>query len=244
MALTIFTSKSGSNLFSHGRSENHKQALKMKRIVVINTKGGCGKTTISTNLASYYAAQGINTALFDYDPQNSSMRWLKLRNSNNAQIYGVSAHRNSAKTVTMSWQLRLPPELQRLIIDTPPGLKGLDLIEQLKGVDKILIPVLPSPLDIFATADFIRDLLLLAKVRLSQTQVGIIANRVKKNTIAFQSLERFLETLNIPVIARLRDTQNYLRATEEGKGVHELKGQNVYLDKSHWKSITEWLDDA
>jgi len=214
----------------------------MQRIVVINTKGGCGKTTVSTNLASYYASRGVNTALFDYDPQGSSMRWLKLRSDKMAEIYGVVAHKNSAKTVTMSWQLRLPPETERLIIDTPPGLKGPELVEQLKGADKIIIPVLPSPLDIFATADFIRDLLLVAKVRLNRTSVGIVANRVKKNTIAFQSLERFLDTLNIPVVARLRDTQNYLRATDEGMGIHELKGQNVYVDRMHWKEIANWMD--
>lgn len=214
----------------------------MKRIVVINTKGGCGKTTVSTNLVSYYASKGINAALFDYDPQGSSMRWLKLRSDDKPEIYGVVAHKNAARTVTMSWQLRLPPETERLIIDTPPGLKGPDLVEQLKGADVILIPVLPSPLDIFATADFIRDLLLEVKVRLNTTSVGIIANRVKKNTVAFQSLERFLGSLNIPVVARLRDTQNYLRATDEGMGVHELKGQNVYLDAQHWKGIMQWVD--
>ena len=214
----------------------------MQRIVVINTKGGCGKTTVSTNLASYYASKGFNTALFDYDPQGSSMRWLKLRDSNMPDIYGVVAHKNAAKAVTMSWQLRLPAETERVIIDTPPGLKGPELKEQLKGADKILIPVLPSPLDIFATADFIRDLLLDVKVRLNQTNVGIVANRVRANTVAFQSLERFLGSLNIPVVARLRDTQNYLRATEEGMGIHELKGKNVYLDRKHWKDLVEWLD--
>lgn len=214
----------------------------MKRIVVINSKGGCGKTTVSTNLASYYAAQGINTALFDYDPQGSSMRWLKLRPAEQANIYGVTAQKNAARAVTMSWQLRLPAETERLIVDTPPGLKGIELIEQIKGADIILIPVLPSPLDIFATADFIRDLLLEAKVRMNATRIGIIANRTKKNTVAFQSLERFLDSLSIPVVARLRDTQNYLRATDDGLGIHELKGQNTYLDAQHWKQIRQWID--
>ena len=214
----------------------------MKRIVVINTKGGCGKTTVSTNLASYYAAQGMNTALFDYDPQGSSMRWLKLRDEDSANIYGVVAHKNAEKAVTMSWQLRLPAETDRLIIDTPPGLKGSDLIEQIKGADNILIPVLPSPLDMFATADFIRDLLLESRVRVNRASIGIVANRVRKNTLAFQSLERFLDSLNIPVVARLRDTQNYLRATDNGLGVHELKGQNTYVDRSHWKNIKQWID--
>jgi len=214
----------------------------MKRIVVINTKGGCGKTTVSTNLASYYASKGVNTALFDYDPQGSSMRWLKLRDHELSNIYGVVAHKNAIKGVTTSWQLRLPPEIDRLIIDTPPGLKGPELVEQLKGADIILIPVLPSPLDIFATADFIRDLLLQVKVRLNKTAIGIVANRVKKNTIAFQALERFLSSLNIPVVAKIRDTQNYLRAIDNGMGIHELKGQNVYVDKTHWKNVMEWID--
>ncbi|MCW9013496.1 MAG: ParA family protein [Gammaproteobacteria bacterium] len=215
----------------------------MLRIVVINTKGGCGKTTISTNLASFYASRGINTALFDYDPQGSSMRWLKLRDESQSPIYGVVAHRNAARAVTMSWQLRLPPETERLIIDTPPGLKGSDLVEQLKGADRILIPVLPSPIDIFATADFIRDLMLEAKVRLNSTRLGIVANRVRKNTLAFQSLERFLHSLSIPVVGKLRDTQNYVRASEEGMGIHELKRQPVYVDRMHWSAIYDWLED-
>ena len=216
----------------------------MKRIVVINAKGGCGKTTVTTNLASYYASKGVATALFDYDPQGSSMRWLKLRDSKMPEIYGVVAHKNAAKSVTMSWQLRLPSGIQRLIIDSPPGLSGTDLKDQLKGADKILIPVLPSPLDMFATADFIRDLLLVAKIRVSDDRIGIIANRVKLNTVALRSLERFLESMNIPVVARLRDTQNYLRATSDGLGVHELKGKNVHMDRMNWKGIAGWLDNV
>ena len=215
----------------------------MKRIVVINSKGGCGKTTISTNLASYYASKGICTALYDYDPQGSSMRWLKLRSSDEANIYGVVAHKNAAKAVTMSWQLRLPAETQRVILDTPPGLKGSDLIEQLKGADYILIPVLPSSIDIYATADFIRDLMLEARVRLHKTKIGIIANRVKQNTLALQALQRFLNSLSIPVVGRLRDTQNYLQAAEKGLGVHELKNRKIAAEKKHWRGIYDWLEN-
>ena len=214
----------------------------MLRIVVIHRKGGCGKTTVSTNLASCYASKGQNTALLDYDPQGSSMRWLRLRSDEQSGIYGVVAHQSAAKAVTMSWHMRLPPETERVIIDTPPGLKGPDLVDQLKGADCILIPVLPSPIDIYATADFIRDLLLDAKIRAHKTRIGIIANRTKKNTLAFQSLQRFLNTLSIPVVARLRDTQNYVRAIEEGMGIHELKNQPVYVDRMHWLSIIDWIE--
>jgi len=214
----------------------------MLRIVVINSKGGCGKTTISTNLASFYASSGSNTALFDYDPQGSSMRWLRSRSSEEAGIYGVTAHQSATRSTTMSWHMRLPPETERLIIDTPPGLKGVALIDQIKGADCILIPVLPSPIDIFATADFIRDLLLEAKIRQTRTRIGIIANRVKKNTLAFHALERFLRTLSIPVVARLRDSQNYVKASEEGLGIHELKNKPVYVDKMHWRGLSDWIE--
>ena len=216
----------------------------MQRIVIINTKGGCGKTTISTNLASFYASKGRNTALYDYDPQSSSMRWMRVRDHDHevADIYGVTAYKN-AKGVTKSWQLRMPPETERVIIDTPPGLKGPDLLDQLKGANAILIPVLPSSIDMYATADFIRDLLLGAKVRTNKVRIAIVANRIKKNTHAFAALERFLNTLSIPVVARLRDTQNYVRAAEAGLGIHELKHQPIYVDKMHWVAIYNWLEN-
>lgn len=214
----------------------------MQRIVVINAKGGCGKTTVSTNLASYYATQGLNTALLDYDPQGSGMRWLRTRPNDAAAIYGVIAHQSAAKAVTMSWHMRLPPETERIVVDTPPGLKGPDLVDQLQGADCILIPVVPSPIDIFATADFIRDLLLVAKVRTNRTKLAIIANRIRQNTLAFQSLERFLKTLSIPVVARLRDSQNYVHASEEGLGVHELKKRPNEAERNHWRDLVTWLE--
>ncbi|HEY9051453.1 MAG TPA: ParA family protein [Gammaproteobacteria bacterium] len=216
----------------------------MQRIVVINAKGGCGKTTVSTNLASYYATQGLNTALLDYDPQGSGMRWLRTRPNDAAAIYGVIAHQSAAKAVTMSWHMRLPPETERIVVDTPPGLKGPDLVEQLKGADYILIPVVPSPIDIFATADFIRDLLLVAKVRTNRTRLAIIANRIRQNTLAFQSLERFLKTLSIPVVGRLRDSQNYVHASEEGLGVHELKKRPNEVECNHWQDLVAWLEQS
>ena len=214
----------------------------MQRIVVINSKGGCGKTTIATNLASFYASKGMNTALFDFDAQGSSMRWMKMRSNEQPDIYAVSAHQGTAKGVTTSWHMRIPPEIERLIVDTPAGLKGIDLINQLKGADFIVIPVLPSSIDIYATADFIRDLMLKAKVHPKSTRLAIVANRARKNTKAFKALERFLDSLSIPVIANLRDTQNYVVATEEGMGVHEIKNRSTYLDLMHWRGIYNWME--
>ena len=215
----------------------------MQRITIINVKGGCGKTTVATNLASAYARLDMNTALLDFDPQGSSMYWLKTRPSEAAKLHGIAAYPEKNSTVTRSFQLRLPQDTERVIIDTPAGLSGLGLIDQLRGTDTILIPVLPSSIDIRATADFIRDLFLIAKVRPQRTRVCIICNRVKSNTLSFRTLERFLQALDIPVIAQLRETQNYVTASDKGLGVHELKSRSNQQDIDAWHQVVNWLEN-
>lgn len=214
-----------------------------RRIIVMNAKGGCGKTTVATNLASAYAARGLSAALFDHDPQGSSIRWLRRRDPERAPIHGIAAYDRAQANVTRSWQLRVPPEVRRLVIDTPAGIKGSELVEHVRGVDIILVPVLPSPIDIQATADFIRDLLLVGKVRTPRTRLGIVANRVRENTLAFRALERFLETLRIPVLVRLRETQNYVHAAEQGVGIHELKSYSTGRDVADWQGFIDRLEE-
>ncbi|WP_126453951.1 ParA family protein [Sulfuriflexus mobilis] len=215
----------------------------MRRILITNAKGGCGKSTLATNLASAYASKGYRTALFDYDEQLSSLRWLRQREkTNHPPIHGINASHNPAQNVTRSWLLRVPDNTERAIIDTPAGLKVADLLQQLQAVDDILVPVLPSPIDIQTTADFIRDLLLIGKVRERGIRLGIVANRVRINTLSFRALERFLKSLDIPVIARLRDTQNYTRAAEQGCGIQEIKSSSNKADILQWDALTDWIE--
>ena len=216
---------------------------RLQRITIINGKGGCGKTTVATNLASAYAKLNVNTALLDFDPQGSSIFWLKSRPPEAPGLHGIEAYRTQTGMVTRSFLLRLPPHTQRAIIDTPAGLTGLALIDQLRSTDTILIPVLPSSIDIHATADFIRDLFLIAKIRPQRTRVCIICNRVKANTLSFRALERFLLALNIPVIAQLRETQNYVTSSEKGLGVHELKSRSNQQDIDAWQQVVDWLEN-
>ena len=215
---------------------------RLQRITIINVKGGCGKTTVATNLASAYAKLNMNTALLDFDPQGSSIYWLKSRPQRAPRLHGIEAYRDKSSTFTRSFLLRLPRETERAIIDTPAGLSGLALIDQLRETDSILIPVLPSSIDIHATADFIRDLLLVAKIRPQRTRICIICNRVKPNTLAFRSLERFLAALDIPVIASLRETQNYVASSEQGLGVHELRSRSNQKDIDAWQRVVGWLE--
>ena len=217
----------------------------MQKILVINSKGGCGKTTIATNLASYFATQNLETALLDFDPQGSSIRWLNQRPKSGPAIYGVHVGSRKNNTgVTRSFQMRVPPETERMIIDAPAGVTGHELIDLIRHVDTIIVPVLPSSIDIHAVTRFIEELLVVGKVRQMGLNVAVVANRVKKNTLTYRALERFLKTLKLPFITTLRDTQNYVHATERGLGIHEMWDKRTDIDKAQWRSLTRWLEDV
>lgn len=213
----------------------------MRRIIVINAKGGCGKTTVAVNLASRYAVRGFVTALFDYDPLAAGRYWLRERDPAEPRIFTVGAADN-ASGITRAWQMRVPPETQRIVMDTPAGVQIHEILDQLRTADAVLVPVLPSPIDIQTAADFIRDLLLMGKLRQHRTRIGIVANRLRRNTHSLEMLERFLAALDIPVVARLRDSQRYLHAAELGLGVHELGGRGAYADRTTWDDIVDWLE--
>jgi len=215
----------------------------MKRILVLNSKGGCGKTTVATNLASYYASEGYTTALVDHDPQSSTMKWLSLRPREKNEIFGVPAYERPRSNVTSTWHRRVLPGTERVIIDAPAGVMGQQLQDFVRTVDVILIPVLPSPIDIHAATRFIEDLLLIGKVRSFGVHVGVIANRVKKNTLVYQSLERFLKTLKLPFLGSLRDSQTYVRASARGVGIYEMWDQRVQHDRLQWEPIIDWLEN-
>src|SRR3981189_2847246 len=194
----------------------------MQRILVLKPKGGSGKTTIATNLASSFAGRGDLPLLSDNDPQGSSTRWLKKRKPEQPFIHGIAAFERNSR-MTRAWQMRIPSDAAHIIIDTPAAIPAQDMPDTTKSADAIIVPVLPSDIDIHACSKCIADLLLIAKVRRDENRIGVVANRVRRNTVIYQSLMRFLETLRIPVIATLRDSQNYVRASELGLGLHEMK---------------------
>ncbi|HUS25716.1 MAG TPA: ParA family protein [Candidatus Binatia bacterium] len=214
----------------------------MRRIIVLNAKGGCGKTTVATNVASGYAARGLRTALIDYDPQCSSLQWLKSRPAGLKEIQGVAVQEPSRVPLSGAWQMRIARDTERVVVDTQAGVRAIDLCGRLTAQDLVLIPIQPSAIDIRATADFIRDLLLLAKLRPQDGRIGIIGNRTRRHTHSFEALQRFLDTLRIPVLTHLRDSQNYAIAAETGMGIADLPAPQVRNDRGAWTTIFDWLE--
>lgn len=213
----------------------------MKSITLLNAKGGCGKTTIANNLAAYYASRGLKTSLTDYDPQGSSLHWLRQRSSEQSPIHAIDATCLSS-AATRTWQIRPPEDTQLSIIDTPAALNHQDLFDIVGRSDIILIPVMPSHIDIHAVTHFIETLLLKCKIKSRKKRIGIIANRVRERTKVYKTLERFLSHLNIPLIAQFRDTQNYVHANEVGLGIHEFKCNNSAKDEMQWHALIQWLE--
>lgn len=213
----------------------------MHRIVVLNPKGGSGKTTVATNVAAYFAAMGTRPMLVDMDPQRSSLRWISHRPEDHPPIDCIEGFKPSSQ-VTRSWQMRPRPGCNVVVVDTPAAIESTRFPEVTRGADSILVPVMPSDIDIHATAKCIADLLLVAKIRRSENRIGIIANRVKLRTRVSQSLYRFLESLEIPLVATLRDTQNYVRSSQLGVGIFEMPERETQRDKESWQNLVQWLE--
>lgn len=216
----------------------------MRTVMLLNTKGGCGKSTISTNLSAYFSSQGKKVALMDDDPQGSSYAWLARRAGKPLnKIQGINSGGPLPEGVTRTFHLRTEPGTDLLVIDTPASISTDHLRDYVQRSDAILIPVMPSRIDIHAVAHFVGDLLLVGKVRQLRKPVGIVANRIKRNTRVYRELERFLSKLDIPLVARLRDTQNYIQAADIGCGIHEMVASGVEEDIRTWAPIIQWVED-
>lgn len=225
----------GSAMLSiHGSSD-------LRRIVVLNPKGGAGKTTLAFNFAGYLAATGRKVALIDMDQQGSSSHWLGRRPAELPPIHGVSA--SSAKPGThTNLSITLPPDIDFAVVDAPAALSRDELVDFTVGSHAIIVPVMPSELDIHAASRLIADLLLVARVSRERQRLGVIANRVKERTIAYKQLMKFLDRLSIPVIGVIRDSQNYVSSAREGLCIHELPPSKGAKDLKRWESVIQWLE--
>ncbi len=213
--------------------------MRMNTTLVINSKGGSGKTTIATNLASYFAASGVPTTVMDYDPQGSSMNWLRLRTQTGTRLHGANAAPQKNGRIR-GVEMYVPADTQQLVIDAPAGASGLLLQEMLYRADCIIIPVAPSAIDIHATANFVRDLLLAGRVRARNIRLAVVANRVRSSMPVYQPLERFLNSLSLPFLTRISDSDAYVKAAEAGIGIFEMLPSEA-AERGEFMPIVEWV---
>jgi chromosome partitioning protein len=215
----------------------------MLTILVINSKGGSGKTTLATNLASYYASKKIRVAIMDYDPQGSSIQWLRLRPDEAEKVHGANAAPAKGAIPLRSTHAWVPADTEVTIIDAPAGAKGLLLQDLVRKSNFIVIPVAPSPIDIHATADFIKELFLFGGARTSGAKIAVVANRVRNSSSkVYEALQRFLNSLKLPFLTSIRDSENYLYASEKGIGVFEMDKSATLAERQELMPILTWLN--
>jgi chromosome partitioning protein len=211
------------------------------KIVVLNPKGGAGKTTLATNLASYYATTGPPPTLIDYDPMGYSMRWLDRRADERPPIRGIAAFESPA-SVDEKPGLGIWPESRQVIVDLPAAVRHDQIHDLTYDAGSILIPVLPSAIDTYSASRFIAELLLNVQIDRRDRQLAVVANRTRQNTRSYRMLMKFLTSLRIPMITELRDSQSYVQAAAAGIGVCEMPAHRVRKDIPAIEAIVRWLD--
>jgi chromosome partitioning protein len=205
----------------------------MDTILVANPKGGCGKTTIATNLAGYFARQGQRVVLSDLDQQRSALTWLARRSEHLPNIQGWDGHKEKG------FDDKTDPEV--VIMDAPAAMRGERLKSAVKQVDKVVIPVQPSPFDTTVSADFLSLLAELKQVRKGKRPLALIGNRVNSRTLAMGQLQQFFNELELPVLGLLRDAQIYVHMALDGTTLFDLPHHRTARDVKQWQELIAWV---
>jgi chromosome partitioning protein len=200
----------------------------MKSVLIANTKGGCGKTTVATNLAGYLASIGNRVGISDLDRQKSSTHWVKRRPKDQ---YTIQSYTNLDKSSDLDW----------LIIDAPAGIRNDKLKDAVKLADCIIVPIQPSAFDSGATESFLEILSEEKAIRKEKTFVALVGMRVNTRTNAANILNTFMENTGFPILSNLRNAQVYVNAAEEGLSIFEMRPSLVKQDLEQWFPITQWV---
>mgnify|MGYP006117751059 CR=1 FL=1 len=213
----------------------------MRTILVLNPKGGCGKSTISTNIAGYFANKGKRVAIADLDVQQSSRDWISRRPDTAPEIFNA---------ILKSGKLKTPRGTEIIVIDSPAHVHGKTLANFVKTSQTMVMPLLPSAIDMSSAERFIEELFSLRKLINRKIKLATVANRVREDTMSAAKLEYYLTKLKfpggrkLPFLTVLRNSQNYVKAAEKGLSIFEFAPSKTAYDREQWKPLMSWLSSA
>jgi chromosome partitioning protein len=203
----------------------------MPVIVVANPKGGVGKSTLATNVAGCLAAAGHAVMLGDVDRQQSARQWLALRPPQVPAIRGWDLAGDDI--------VRPPKGTTHVVLDTPAGLHGKRLDAVMRIADRVLIPLQASLFDIQATHAFVNALR--EHRRAGEVELALVGMRIREHTRANEQLHEYVATLPVPVVAWLRETQNYVQLAAHGLTLWDVAPSRVERDLEQWAPLRAWI---
>ena len=209
----------------------------MKTVLVASSKGGVGKTTVATHLAAHAALSGHNTVLIDADPQGSSMRWAGRRSPMQSAVLALDGSRRARR----AWQ-SIPADTDQVVVDGAAGAMGRDLETWLDEADAVVVPVLPSTLDLDATVPFLNTLVEHPRVRDGRLPVGLVANRLRPWTNTSQRALDAITRWPYPTVAQLRDSQAYVVLVGLGKSLFDYQSRKAREHQEDWRPLLRWLE--
>lgn len=208
----------------------------MKTVLVASSKGGVGKTTIATHLAAHAALSGLNTVLIDADPQGSSMRWAQRRAHMDSAVLALDGSRRHRAV----WNA-LPSGSEHVVVDAGAGAMAADLAVWLDHADAVVVPVLPSTLDIDATVPFLNNLITHPRVASGELPVGLVGNRLRPWTNASQQAMEAIAAWPYPTVAELRDSQAYVLLVGLGRSLFDYQSRKACDHQQDWQPLLDWL---